>query len=54
MVASDFVFLLAIAFVVGCNFYFGRRIESERLAMQWGADGRPNPNSSCSGPVPLE
>jgi len=41
IVSTDFVFCLAVAFVVGCNLYFGRRIDSERLAMQWGMDGRP-------------
>ena len=41
MVSTDFVFCLAVAFVIGCNLYFGRRIEGGRLAMQWGTDGRP-------------
>jgi len=39
---ADYVFAAALVFVVGCNIYFGRRITSDRVAMQWGPDGRPN------------
>lgn len=41
MVGTDLVFWLAVAVVVSGNLYFGRRIGSDRLAMQWGTDGRP-------------
>jgi hypothetical protein len=41
MLAADYVFGLAIAFVVGCNLYLGTRIRADRIAMQWGSDGKP-------------
>ena len=41
MSAADYVFGAAIAFVIGCNLYFGPRIRGNRIAMQWGLDGRP-------------
>jgi hypothetical protein len=41
MVAADYIFGAAVALVVGCNFYFGPRIKRERVAMQWGSDGKP-------------
>ena len=28
--------------MAGCNLYFGPRIMSDRVVMQWGLDGRPN------------
>jgi hypothetical protein len=41
MLAADFVFLIAVGFVIACNLYFEPRIKSDRIAMQWGADGKP-------------
>jgi hypothetical protein len=41
MMKADYAFGLAIAFMVGCSLYFGPRIKSNRLAMQWGLDGKP-------------
>jgi hypothetical protein len=38
---ADYVFVAAVALVVGCNLYFGPRIKRERIAMQWGLDGKP-------------
>jgi hypothetical protein len=42
MLPADYVFAAALAFVAGCNLYFGPRISSDHVAMQWGLDGRPN------------
>jgi hypothetical protein len=41
MSAADLVFGAAVAFVITCNFYFLRRIKGDRIAMQWGLDGKP-------------
>jgi hypothetical protein len=41
MIATDAVFGAAIALVVGCNLYFGPLIKRERVAMQWGTNGKP-------------
>ena len=41
MLNADYVFGSAVLFVIGCNLYFGLRISSERIAVQWGFDGRP-------------
>jgi Protein of unknown function (DUF1648) len=41
MMPADYAFSLAVAAVVLMNLYFGPRIESERIAMQWGANGEP-------------
>jgi hypothetical protein len=41
MTATDFIFWLAVAFVIAINLYVGPRIASERIAMQWGIDGKP-------------
>jgi hypothetical protein len=38
---ADYAFWLAIAFMVGCTLYFSPRIKSDRMAMQWGFDGKP-------------
>jgi apolipoprotein N-acyltransferase len=38
---ADFVFWPSVAFMATCNLYFGRRIGGDRIAMQWGLDGRP-------------
>jgi hypothetical protein len=39
---ADYVFVVSLAFMAGCNLYFGPRIMSDGVAMQWGLDGRPN------------
>lgn len=41
MFAADIVFLIAIGFVIVSNLYFEPRIKSDRIAMQWGLDGKP-------------
>ncbi|WP_424630304.1 hypothetical protein [Bradyrhizobium sp. SYSU BS000235] len=41
MLAADFVFLIAVGFVIACNLYFEPRIKGDRIAMQWGLDGKP-------------
>ena len=41
MLAADLVFWPALAFIVGCNLYYGPQIKSDRIAMQWGFDGKP-------------
>jgi hypothetical protein len=41
LLAADYVFGAAVALVVGCNLYYGPRIKCERVAMQWGFDGKP-------------
>jgi len=41
MLAADFVFWPVLAFIVGCNLYYGPWIKSARIAMQWGLDGKP-------------
>jgi hypothetical protein len=41
LLPADYVFVAAVALVVGCNLYFGPRIKRERVAMQWGSDGKP-------------
>jgi len=41
LLPADYVFAAAVALVIGCNLYFGPRIKRERVAMQWGLDGKP-------------
>jgi hypothetical protein len=41
MMAADGIFLAALAVMTGCTLYFAPRIGRERIAMQWGFDGRP-------------
>jgi hypothetical protein len=41
LLRADYVFGAAVALVVGCNLYFGPRIKRERVAMQWGTNGKP-------------
>jgi hypothetical protein len=41
MLVADLVFWPAVAFLAGCNLYFGPRIRSARMAMQWRLDGEP-------------
>jgi hypothetical protein len=38
---ADYAFWPAIAFMAGCSLYFRPRIKSDRIAMQWGFDGKP-------------
>ena len=40
MYPADYVFGAAIAFVIGCNIYFGPRLTSDRIAMQWDLNSR--------------
>lgn len=41
MLAADYAFWPAVAFLVACNLYYGPRIKSNRVAMQWGLDRKP-------------
>jgi hypothetical protein len=41
VLAADYVFWPAVVLIAGCNLYFGTRIRSDRMAMQWGFDGEP-------------
>ncbi|MFZ0422562.1 MAG: hypothetical protein WAL80_06765 [Xanthobacteraceae bacterium] len=41
MLVADYAFVASLVFVIGCNLYFGPRIKSDRVAMQWGYDGKP-------------
>lgn len=41
MLTADYVFWPALALMVACSLYYGPRIKSDRVAMQWGFDGRP-------------
>ena len=41
MLSADYVFWPAVALVVMASLYYGPRITSERMAMQWGLDGKP-------------
>jgi apolipoprotein N-acyltransferase len=38
---ADLIFWPSVAFMATCNLYFGPRIRTHRIAMQWGLDGRP-------------
>jgi hypothetical protein len=38
---ADYAFWPAIAFMAGCSLCFRARIKSDRVAMQWGFDGKP-------------
>jgi hypothetical protein len=38
---ADYAFWPAIVFMVLCSLYFAPRIKSDRIAMQWGFDGKP-------------
>lgn len=41
MHTADIIFAAAVVFVIACNLYFAPRIRSNRVAMQWGFDGKP-------------
>ena len=41
MLAADYVFWPAVAFIAGANLYYGPRIKSDRVAMQWALGGKP-------------
>lgn len=41
MLAADYVFWPALALTAAANLYYAPRITSDRLAMQWGLDGKP-------------
>jgi apolipoprotein N-acyltransferase len=38
---ADLVFWPGVALIAACNLYFSSRIGADRIAMQWGLDGRP-------------
>jgi hypothetical protein len=41
MLNADIVFWPIVALMAASNLYFGPRIADDRVAMQWGIDGRP-------------
>jgi hypothetical protein len=41
MLAADYVFAATLLAVVGCSVWFGPRISRDKIAMQWGFDGKP-------------
>ena len=41
MLTADYAFWSAIVFMAGCSLFFAPRIRSDRMAMQWGFDGKP-------------
>jgi hypothetical protein len=41
MLTADYLFIAVLAFVVACSFFFAPRIRQNRVAMQWGFDGKP-------------
>jgi hypothetical protein len=41
MFTADLVFAAGLLFMIVCNFYYGSCIRGERVAMQWGFDGKP-------------
>jgi hypothetical protein len=41
MLTADYVFIAALAFVIACSIIFAPRIRTNRVAMQWGLDGKP-------------
>lgn len=38
---ADYMFVAAVLLVIAANLYFAPRIRSDRIAMQWGFDGKP-------------
>jgi hypothetical protein len=38
---ADYVFWPVVALMIGCSLYCRGRITSDRMAMQWGFDGKP-------------
>ena len=41
MLTVDYVLVATLVFIVVCNVYFAPRIRRDRVAMQWGLDGKP-------------
>ena len=41
MLTADLIFWPVVVFLVACNLYYGPRISSDRIATQWGSDGKP-------------
>ena len=41
MPVSDYVFWTAVILMAAASLYLGPRIRSNRVAMQWGLDGKP-------------
>lgn len=46
MFSADLVFWPIVALLAAGNLYFGPRIRSDQIAMQWGVDGRPTWHAS--------
>ena len=46
MLNADLVFWPCVFLMAASSIYFGRRIKSNRIAMQWGLDGRPTWHAS--------
>ena len=41
MLTADYVFWPAVVLIVLSSLYYGPRIKADRVAMQWGFDGKP-------------
>jgi hypothetical protein len=41
MLPADYVLVFAVVVITCANFYYGPRITQDRIAMQWGLDGKP-------------
>ncbi|AHY55203.1 hypothetical protein [Bradyrhizobium japonicum] len=42
MIAATLIALaIGLTFIAGCAIYYGRRITSRRIPIQWGTDGQP-------------
>lgn len=41
MLNADLVFWPCVVLMAACNLHFRSRIRTDRIAMQWGLDGRP-------------
>jgi hypothetical protein len=39
--AADVVFFVALGVMLVASFYYGPRIQADKVAMQWGLDGKP-------------
>ncbi len=39
--ATLIALVVGLAFIAGCALYYGRRISSRRIPMQWDSDGQP-------------
>ena len=41
MLSADLIFWPVVVLLAACNLYFGPRIRSNQIALQWGFDGQP-------------